>query len=56
MAHKRYIVADYIRHGCFWWVLLCVQAAVEPFPGYNIHLVNEAYGIPAGWLWASFYT
>lgn len=31
------------------------QAAVEPFPGYNIHLVNEAYGNPGGWLQASLY-
>jgi len=26
-----------------------------PFPGYNIHLVNEAYGIPPGWLQSSLY-
>lgn len=32
-----------------------LQAVVEPFPGYNIHLVNEAYGIPGGWLQASLY-
>ncbi|CAM9336613.1 unnamed protein product [Ascophyllum nodosum] len=31
------------------------EAAVEPFPGYNIHLVNEAYGIPPGWLESSLY-
>lgn len=32
-----------------------LQAAIEPFPGYNIHLVNEAYGNPGGWLQASLY-
>lgn len=32
-----------------------LQAAVEPFPGYNIHLVNEAYGNPGAWLEASLY-
>ncbi|CAM9322615.1 unnamed protein product [Scytosiphon promiscuus] len=31
------------------------EAINMPFPGYNIHLVNEAYGIPPGWLQASFY-
>lgn len=31
------------------------QAVNMPFPGYNIHLVNEAYGIPPGWLQSSLY-
>ncbi|CAM9134020.1 unnamed protein product, partial [Laminaria digitata] len=32
------------------------EAVVEPFPGFNIHLVNEAYGQPGGWLQASLYS
>eukprot|EP00904_Undaria_pinnatifida_P005743 jgi/Undpi1/2299/HiC_scaffold_13.g05683.m1 len=32
------------------------EAVNEPFPGYNIHLVNEAYGIPGGWLQSSLYS
>ena len=34
---------------------LNLQAVNEPFPGYNIHLANEAYGIPPGWLESSLY-
>lgn len=34
---------------------LLPQAVNMPFPGYNIHLVNEAYGIPPGWLQSSLY-
>eukprot|EP00904_Undaria_pinnatifida_P010952 jgi/Undpi1/6988/HiC_scaffold_21.g09462.m1 len=32
------------------------EAVNEPFPGYNIHLANEAYGIPPGWLESSLYS
>ncbi|CAN0185945.1 unnamed protein product [Scytosiphon promiscuus] len=32
------------------------EAVNMPFPGYNIHLVNEAYGIPPGWLQSSLYS
>eukprot|EP00752_Nemacystus_decipiens_P011719 g10400.t1 len=32
------------------------EAVNMPFPGYNIHLVNEAYGNGPGWLQSSLYS
>lgn len=54
-SSKRRAILAFRNRSLFCWWLTFPQAVNMPFPGYNIHLVNEAYGIPPGWVQSSLY-